>query len=167
MVDGVEKRRVRFSSIQGMTRDDLPLAAEVWQSDIIGQIWTSREVLKLSVLLAKYMREADEQIVSASNIERVCSMDVAQTRDTLRQMQMFGAVEAFSFKDSYLHASLCLTLLQRIRVLELRERLIELGGSTSMHAIIDQDEVSRWSPPPSDVKAQAEQQEPSIQLVAG
>jgi hypothetical protein len=142
-----DKRRVRFSSIQGIQRGDLPLAAEIWYSELIGQIWASRDVIKLAMLLTRYMSEPNEQLVSVNNIERSFNMDVRATLDTLRQMEMFGAIEAFSIKDNELHASLHLSLLQRVKVLETKARLLELSGADSMDGFLNDEEPDRWQPP--------------------
>jgi hypothetical protein len=142
-----EKRRVRFSSIQGIEREDLPLAAEIWYSELISQIWASRDVIKLAMLLTRYMCEPNEQLVSVNNIERSFNMDVRATLDALRQMEMFGAIEAFSIKDNELHASLHISLLQRVKVLETKARILELSGAHTMDEFLSDEETDRWQPP--------------------
>lgn len=150
-----DKRRVRFASIHGISREDLPFAAEVWQSDLLGQIWTTPEIIKLSIVLVRYMRGADENLLCLRRIQDVCEVDQPAVCAALRKMQMFGAVEAYCTEGGILQASLCLSLLQRVRVLELRERLIELGGSSSMPGIAEPDYDRPWSPPYStDSEAQ-------------
>jgi hypothetical protein len=142
-----ENRRVRFSSIQGIEREDLPLAAEIWYSDIVQQDWASREVVKLAILFNRYLGQPKEDLLSASYIERSFNMDVRMTLDALRQMQMFGVVEAFSMKDAMLHVSLYLSLLQRLRTLEVRTRLLELSGTKSLGALLQEDKPEQWEPP--------------------
>lgn len=62
-------------------------------------------------------------------------------------MEMFGAVEAFSVTDNELHASLHLGLLQRVKVLETKARLLELSGAHSMDGFLNGEETDRWQPP--------------------
>lgn len=146
-MSGIEKRRVRFASISGLGREDLPLAAEIWYEDIIRQVWSSRDVIKVALLLRRYMSSPDEKLLSVNYIERTFNLDVRMTLDTLRQMQMFGAIEAFSINHNMLHASLCLSLMQRVKTMEIRARIIELSGARAMDAFLSGETPDRWLPP--------------------
>ncbi|MBU2533907.1 MAG: hypothetical protein KKB37_14290 [Alphaproteobacteria bacterium] len=145
MQTGFEKRRVRFATIQGITRDHLPLAGEVWLEHVSHQLWTTRDVVKLATLFTRYMSDPLEELVTLAFIERTFAMDEHQIRGTLRQMKMFGAIEAYSFIDRAVHVSLCLTLLQRIRVLELKARVGQFNGAHLMFGA--SAEADRWLPP--------------------
>lgn len=146
-MNGKEQRRVRFASIAGISREDLPLAAEIWYEDIIRQIWSSRDVIKVALVLTRYMSAPRDELLSVGYIERSFNLDVQQTLDTMRQLQMFGAVEAFSINDNVLHASLCLSLVQRVKTMEMRARIIELSGAGTIEAFLKCDAADHWTPP--------------------
>jgi hypothetical protein len=42
-----DQRRVRFASVDGIAREDLPLAYEVWLDEFIRAPWMTREAMKL------------------------------------------------------------------------------------------------------------------------
>ena len=63
---GHEQRRVRFASIIGLERADLPLAGEVWQADMCVQPWCKREFIKLAMVFTSYMAEPSERLADVS-----------------------------------------------------------------------------------------------------
>ncbi len=60
--------------------------------------------------------------LNLSYIDRYCQLERKQVNDSLRLMYTYGVVESFSLEDEQLRASLSLSLLQRLRTLELSER---------------------------------------------
>lgn len=122
----IEQRRVRFASIDGITRSDLPIAAEIWLDDLSRQPWPTRDVLKLAIHLKRYMAEPNPKDLVTRVIERHTQLDRKAVMDALRQMLMYGAVEAYSLEGEVVRASLTLSVLQRLRTLEVRNRYIEL-----------------------------------------
>lgn len=117
----LEKRRLRFATIDGLMRDDLPLAAEVWLEDLRAQVWSTREVIKLATLFTRYMADPRPESLLLSRIERVCQIDSDQVMGSLRIMKIYGAIDAYICEDGALSASLRLSLLQRYRVLKIRK----------------------------------------------
>ena len=123
-----EKRRVRFATIEGIDRLDLPLAAEIWLGDVRTHPWMSSEALKLAALFTRYMSKPDPKLLELSSIDRSYQLDARQIRQALRLMQIYGFVEEFSLERNTLRVSINLSLLHRLRVLEARERFAELSG---------------------------------------
>ena len=104
-----ENRRIRFATIDGLNREDLSLAAEVWRDDLRSEVWATRDMLRLATLLVRYMAGARPEHATLSDIERTCQLD--------------GEV---------LRVALNLSLLQRLRVLKCRREFLELMGDTSL-----------------------------------
>lgn len=122
----IENRRIRFATIDGLRRDDLPLAMEIWRDDLRSQVWTSRDMLKLATLFVRYMADARPEHATLSYIERTCQLDRMQIRQCLKQLQAYGAVEAFGLDGDDLKVAISLSILQRLRVLRCRKELAEL-----------------------------------------
>jgi hypothetical protein len=126
----IENRRLRFATIDGIERADLPLAAEVWLEDLRNQSWVSREILKLSILFTRYIAKPNPESLLIGHVERTCQLDSEQAMEALRLMQMYGAVEAYARNDETLSVSLNLTLLHRLKVLDVRQRFAELRSAS-------------------------------------
>lgn len=122
----IDRRLLRFESISGIERKDLPIAAEIWLEDLVKGIWITRDVLKLATLFATYIKHPNAQLLAIGSIERSCGLDKSQALECLRAMQMYGAVVGFSCDGPALKASLSLSYLQRLKVLEARLRFSEL-----------------------------------------
>lgn len=69
------RRYIRFVSIAGIDRGDLPIAGEVWLESIARSYWADRNILKLSTLFMKYMREPDVATVRFSYISQAVGID--------------------------------------------------------------------------------------------
>ena len=144
-----ENRRIRFATIDGLNREDLPLAAEVWREDLRSEIWATRDMLRLATLLVRYMADARPAHATISYIERTCQLDRPQIRDALRIMRTYGAVEAFSIDGDDLRVSLNLSLLQRLRVLKCRREFLELiSERASTGRPLAMNDTPDWLPPP-------------------
>jgi hypothetical protein len=83
----IENRRIRFATIDGLNRDDLPLAAEVWREDLRSEVWATRDMLRLATLLVRYMANARPEHATLSYIERTCQLDHPQIQEALRLMR--------------------------------------------------------------------------------
>lgn len=123
----IDRRLLRFESISGIERKDLPIAAEIWLEDLVKGIWITRDVLKMATLFATYIKHPNAQLLAFGAIERSCGLDKPQAIECLRSMQMYGAVVGFSADGPTLKASLSLSYLQRLKVLEARLRFSELN----------------------------------------
>ena len=122
----IERRLLRFESIAGIKRNDLPIAAEIWLEDLVKGIWITRDVLKLATLFTSYIKYPNPQLLAIGSIERNCGLDKNQVTECLRAMQIYGAVVGFTCDGPVLKASLSLSYLQRLKVLETRLRFSEL-----------------------------------------
>lgn len=147
----IEKRRVRFATIEGIDRKDLPLAAEVWLEDVRIQPWMSSEALKLAALFARYMSNPNPEWLELRYINRDYQLDKREIMQALRLMQIYGFMEAFSLEDQVVRVSLNLSLLHRLRVLEARESF----SSLSMKArpklpSFSKGTENKWIPESSD-----------------
>ena len=130
----IENRRIRFATIDGLNREDLPLATEVWREDLRSQVWVTRDMLRLATLFVRYMADAQPEHAALSYIERTCQLDRMQVREALRQMRTYGAIEAFALDGNDLRVALNLTLLQRLRVLRCRREFLDLIDENSSNS---------------------------------
>jgi len=127
-----EQRRVRFANIDGISRADLPIAMEIWLDDLMRKDWPSRDTLKFANHLKRYMADPDPKDLLLRAIERHTQLDRKQVLDVLKQMQMFGAAEAFDIDGDIVRVSLTLSLMQRLRTLETKRRFHELGAQLAL-----------------------------------
>lgn len=118
-----DKRRARFSSIEGIERDDLPLAFEVWLEDQYHAPWATRESMKLAQHLVRYMAASSTYNLSLGELESLVQLNPEETRKTLAIMQSFGAVDAYTIdRLAGVNVQINLTFHQRLRVLEAKRR---------------------------------------------
>ncbi|HRD77189.1 MAG TPA: hypothetical protein PK264_14870 [Hyphomicrobiaceae bacterium] len=129
---GAEKRRVRFTSIQGLERGDLPLACEVWCDDLYRSPWAERDTMKLATLFVRYICNPNPTAVLMQQIERQCQLARPELVRVLALMKSYGAVDSFMIERDDLRLYLNLTRLQRLRVLEVKHRLAELQSSSGV-----------------------------------
>jgi hypothetical protein len=119
-----DQRKVRFAAIDGLTRDDLPLANEIWLQDLYRAPWANREMMKLAVLFVRYMANAQSTSLSMAEIEVTCQFSSDDVRKTLAAMKGFGAIDSFVVDRTQAQVALNLSLLQRLQVLEARQRFV-------------------------------------------
>lgn len=119
----LENRRARFSSIDGLERDDLPLAFEVWVEDHFSAPWATRESMKLAQHFVRYMAASSTYNLSLGELESIVQLNPEEVRKTLAVMQSFGAVESYTLdRLAGISVLLSLTYHQRLRVLEAKRR---------------------------------------------
>lgn len=123
-----EMRRVRFQSIDGLERADIPLACEVWVDDVFRSRWADPNAMKLAMHLARYICEPNPQLLQLTEIEACCQLLREDISRALMAMKAFGAVVNYSVARAETRATLNLSLLQRVRVLELKGRLGALAA---------------------------------------
>ncbi len=121
-----ENRHLRFADIDGLGRHDLAIAAEVWLDDLSCQNWVTRDIIKLGNHFKRYLDRPDPQMMTLGQVERDCNTEKAQIVDALRQMYAYGVVSGYAIEHNIIRVSLNLTLMQRLRVLEIRKRWSEL-----------------------------------------
>jgi hypothetical protein len=129
------RRYIRFASISGIDRRDLPIAAEVWLESIAQSCWTDRNILKLATLFMKYMRDPNPALVRFASIGQSVGLDGRGLDSCLRLMAAYGAVETYDCSGDALRVSLNLTYLQRLRVLEIARRFTELQRASDVHEL--------------------------------
>jgi hypothetical protein len=126
----VENRILRFESIEGIAREDLPIALEIWTNDVASSSWVTREILKLANRFSIYISNPNPAVLSFSALEGEAGLDRAVLNESLRTLKMFGAVQAYEIDNYRFRAWLHLTYLQRLKVLEARARFAELTLSS-------------------------------------
>jgi len=124
-----EQRRVRFASLEPFTRDDLPLIVEVWRDDVVRAPWASRETMKLAGILTSYILSPASHIVALDGLENLHHLQKQEVQRALGMLSIFGLVEAFNIDGNQLRVALRLTLMQTVRVSELK-RALAMPGST-------------------------------------
>jgi hypothetical protein len=152
-----ERRHIRFASINGIDRKELPIAAEVWIESINKSSWADREILKLANICARYMRDPQPLSVAIRVIEQSAGLDRGKIDNNLRLMVLYGAVETYDCGGENLRASLYLTYTQRLRVLEIRRRFCELHPENLPRALPWHKSEVNWLP--QTVPANAEEDE--------
>ena len=125
----IEQRRVRFLSIAGISREDLPLACEVWISDLCSAPWVSREAMKLGCHMVRYICKPDPAVMNMRDIENQCQISHEDVRKALSLMRTFGAADNFYCDRTDLRVALNLTFFQRLRVLEAKHRFGMMANS--------------------------------------
>ena len=142
----VDQRRVRFASIEGLTREDLPLAGEIWLDELYRAPWLSREIMKLGAHFVRYMANPNPVALVLKEIERHHQLLREDVARALALMVTFNAVDAFTIEKDTVKVALNLTLLQRLRVLETKSRLAGLqAASVALPAALPVAEP-RWVP---------------------
>jgi hypothetical protein len=145
-----ELRRVRFNNVDGLRRQDLATAGEIWLDDLCRAPWASREAMKVGAHLVRYMAEPNPRLLRFAAIEAQIQVGRDEVKFALRLMQLYRAIEAFSFEGDEVLVALHLTSRQRLLVLETQARLEEL-----MHArpIEPASIGSSWRPPAAEEAA--------------
>ncbi|MDX2157419.1 MAG: hypothetical protein SFW09_13005 [Hyphomicrobiaceae bacterium] len=138
----IELRRVRFESIQGLRRDDLGTAGEIWLADLCAAVWATREAMKLGAHLVRYMVAPDPKLLTLSSIEGQIQIGREDVQFALRLLKLYRAVEDFTIEGDELRVALHLTSVQRLKVLEVRHRLAELMRA----AAAEIQPSGRWVP---------------------
>ncbi|MEZ5855377.1 MAG: hypothetical protein R3D67_11805 [Hyphomicrobiaceae bacterium] len=146
MSHSIEQRRVRFDSIEGLSREHLGTAGEIWLSDLCLAPWASREMMRLGAHLVGYMASPDPRLVKLQHIDAVIQVTREEIKTALRLMKLFGAAAAFSIDQDELRVALHLTSLQRLKILETVGRLDQLLRTVSPDTASN---GQRWVPPPS------------------
>lgn len=140
----MEQRRVRFSSLGALTRDDLPLAVAVWLDEAVKAPWASKETMKIAGILTTYIIDPEPKRLNLASIEGLHQINCNSARRALGLMSMFGMVSAFSTAEGELRAALRLSPLQMLRILEARQKLTRLEAPE--HADVAQAKTGEAAP---------------------
>lgn len=121
-----DARHLRFADISGIKRIDLPIAVEIWLHDITASSWANRDVLKLATLFSQYIKAPQADRLTYQVIAAATGLERGQVSEAVKAMIAFGAVHDFDGSGERLKATLNLSFLQRLRVLEVCSRFAEL-----------------------------------------
>lgn len=165
-----EQRRVRFSNIDGLERQDLAIAGEVWLDELVRAPWITREAIKLATHFVRYMRAPDPARMILREIESEVQLGREDMLKTLKQMRTYGAIETFTCDRADLRVSLHLSFLQRLRVLEVTARFGELAMQRGRNPRpwVEAERVT-WVPEPDEAErseAEAETSPPEGVVLA-
>ena len=150
-----ENRHIRFTDIAGLTRHDLPLAGEIWLSDLSKQSWATTNMLKLANYFKRYMEEPDPRLLDLNQMESRCNIDKDQISQTVRQMQMFGIITGYSVENGTVRASLNLTVMQRLQVMEVSRKLAQFQALENRDVLRDMaDKSDYWVPEQPELEEQ-------------
>ena len=119
----MDQRRVRFDSIEGLQRSDIDLAAEVWLRDICAARWATPQAMKIAAQLVRYMSLPDTRRLTLSSLEHQLVLNKEEIAAGLKVLRLYRAVEDFVIEVEGIKAALHLSTLQRLQVLEARDRL--------------------------------------------
>jgi hypothetical protein len=148
----IEKRRVRFASIEGLAREDIALAGEIWLEDLFSAVWASREAMKLGVHLVRYMMDPDPTLLTYKAIDSHCHMIRDDVARTLALMRAFAVIDAFSMEEDGIRVAINLSLMQRLHVLEVKERMRMLEAAdiaANAGPAATPAKEARWAPHPA------------------
>ncbi|MGQ0672462.1 MAG: hypothetical protein ACT4N2_06220 [Hyphomicrobium sp.] len=145
----IEQRRIRFSSLESLLREDLRLAGEVWLDDIIRAPWATRESMKIAAHLVRYMFDPKSIYATVRGIERELLLPREEIERALTLMRIFHVVDEFVIDRDEIRIALNLADLQRLRVLEVKERLTVFAEREHRAVAADaqrEEPARRWSP---------------------
>ena len=142
----IEQRRLRFANITGLERDDLRLAGEIWLDELFRAPWVSCNAMKLGTVFVRYMADADPAMLTLEHVAGQYELTLEEIMGALSLMRMFGAIDSFRIEAGQLRASLNLSLLQRLRTLEAKQRFCELMAFSRSVGNPGQGTGARWAP---------------------
>lgn len=145
----MEQRRVRFSSLGVLTREDLPLAVDVWLEDAVKSPWATKETMKIAGILTRYILEPEPSSLSLSSIEDMHHIPSEPARRALAMLSLFGLVSAYTTARGEVNAALRLSQLQMLRILEAKEALARLEAS----AEFSKTPETHWTPEDTEILA--------------
>lgn len=141
----IENRRIRFNDTEGLRVSDLNLAAEVWLEDICASRWSTSEVQKVAAILVGWLKDHQLAEAEARAIEDKYRLTREEVQRSFNLLRMFGCLESFTLDREGARAAARLTTMQKVRIVETREKFRELlaRSAESDEAAAD----SAWAPP--------------------
>ena len=132
----IENRRVRFTNLGKIERCELGFACEIWLDDLVKAPWATREAMKLAAHLMNYVRMANPANMQLREMETVLQLSREEINRSFSLMRLFGTVSAFAIEKDDVRASLTLSPMQILKMLELKARYVALVGSTREEAAV-------------------------------
>lgn len=137
-------RRIRFATIDGLRRSELPLACDIWADDLYRAPWGTRETMKLGAFLVRYITDGmSPNLATLGGVELRTQLGRDEVKQALKTMYLYRAIEAYSIEKNELRVALRLSDMQRALVLEAAERLESLVARRPGSAGIREP---RWLP---------------------
>ena len=138
-----DQRRVRFVNLDGFDRADITMAAEIWLQELVNSPWATPETMKLGAHMINYIRSSSTNSLAFRELETVLQVTREQVSRALSLMRIFGFVSAFVVEREDMRAGLFLNSLQKLRLLEVKDRLSELSQGLSP---AQATESTPWTP---------------------
>jgi len=139
-----DQRRIRFATIDGLSRADLPLACDIWADDLYRAPWGTRDTMKMGAFLVRYITDGmSPSLATLGGVELRTQLNRDEVKHALKVLHLHRAIEAYSIEGNEIRVALRLSDLQRALVLEAAERLESLMERRSGTATVREP---RWLP---------------------
>jgi hypothetical protein len=140
----IDQRRIRFSTIDGLRRSDLPLACDIWADDVYRAPWGTRETMKIAAFLVRYITDGlPPTSATLGSLELRTQLGREEAKQALKILHLYRAVEAYSIDRNELRVAMRLSDLQRGIVLETSERLAQMSARRAADGALREE---RWLP---------------------
>ncbi|MGI9478019.1 MAG: hypothetical protein ACR2PI_15065 [Hyphomicrobiaceae bacterium] len=140
----MDARHLRFADISGIKRIDLPIAVEVWLYDITTSRWADCDVIKLATHFSHYIKNPHTDLLDFEALKATIGLDKGQVIEAGMALVAFGAIHDFDCSGQRMRATLNLSFLQRLRVLEVCSRFAELRTELLDQELPWHAEELRW-----------------------
>jgi hypothetical protein len=118
----IENRRVRFGNLERVDKFQLAVACEIWLDDVLRAPWSTREAMRIGAHLVNYIQSANASILFVREIETALQLNREEINRAMNLLRLFRAISDFKIERDEIRASLNLSTLQTIRLLEVVER---------------------------------------------
>ncbi len=100
----MDMRRVRFHTIEGLRREDLELAGEIWLGDICAARWATPYAMKLAAHLVRYMSSPDSRRLTLGSLEHQLHLTKEEVAAGLKLLRLYRAIEDYVIESDGLKA---------------------------------------------------------------
>lgn len=136
----IENRRVRFTNVGKLDTLSLGLACEVWLKDLVRAPWASREAMKLSAHMMNYVRMANPANMQLREMETLLQLTRDEINRALGLMKLFGVLSTYAVEKDDVRASLTLSPVQTLEMLELQARYLAVAPAEPSQPSAEQHE---------------------------
>lgn len=126
----MENRRVRFSNLEKIGKVELGLACDIWLRDLAAAPWASREAMKLGAHFMNYIRAANPANLSLREVETVLQLNREELSRALNLLKLFAVLSSYTVEKDDMKASLTLSPVQILQMLEMKHRFMALAAGT-------------------------------------
>lgn len=117
---------IRFSGPEMGTPASSALAAEIWLKELCEAPWCSRAAMRAGAFVSETIRIGCPPVVMFRDMESACNLSRDEIHLGLTLLKNFGCLEHYSSSEREVTIVARLSTLQRLRVLEMKERLDEI-----------------------------------------